>query len=171
MSRKLALVPPKAEAVSPDDLLEALPLLVNLKYISPSSYALGAQVCMEMKRLGVRQLIYDWRVAVQSYVRSEEGFLVGPPTDSDTIFVEALQDLHFRGGLLNAFDEARLNEEDCWERHVTLSPTQHINCHYSRVTPIYFRITDHSRDSLYNWLEVLVQREIGKCTRCVGVAG
>lgn len=151
------------DMLQPANLLRGLYGLWASRVLSQDAFFLGAQVCHRMIRDKVTQVILTGEEAQNTVTRMSNTIYSGPIGKSLHMYVAALQDLHFRGALLNDLSESALYDPDNMTKHFTLSPTKTAGRHYSFRTPIYFRILPVSTPEFVDLANKLAASSLMAC--------
>lgn len=150
--------------------LDPITIIVGLyglwvaRVISEDAFFLGAQVCQMMHAQGSRQVILQGQVAQNRIVTLDGALYAGPLTKNITTYAEALQHLHFRGGLINNIVEPRDTPGELIN-HFTLNQKMLEGIHYDFTTPIYFRMFPISKREYLQKANIQAAQSLGNCPR------
>ncbi len=151
--------------ISPIGVLQALYGLWVSGVVSQDAFFLGAQVCQMMHAAEVTQVVHTGVAAQNTVVMMGSTLYSGKVSKDLGKYVGALQDLHFRAGLLNDLAEPALFKEENRKRHFTLSPSMTAGRHYSSRTPIYFRVALIEKGEFYTLANKLADESLGQVTK------
>lgn len=140
--------PPEHQRAAPEDLMVALRGLHASKIISREALFLGCHICAIMADRNVEQVIIRGDEITGKVLRYEGALVAGPISPSLVDYAQALQELHFRAGLLNDIYGHETYSPEMAQRHFTLSPTLTPGRSYGIKTPIYYQIIPYSREQL-----------------------
>jgi hypothetical protein len=146
------------DVLHPIDVLELLQKLAAAGVIGMSALAVGAQGCGYLAAKDVKQVIFTGNQLAQRAIYHGDELICGPMPADLTSFIEALQDLHFRGGVVSDLHEPKPYDTDTANQHFTVSPRIQANRDYSMDTPIYFRCIPIRSSVFVEAVDNLIQR-------------
>lgn len=154
MASKILRLPPREEVdialLRPYEAALHLFQLLAIGYISHGAFRLGANILQRMSESGVRQMQATGWDLMNSVVHFEGRLYAGAISEDLRDYVQALQELNFRAGLLSALTEAGLFDERIGSTHFTLSPEWTAGVHYGWHTPIFYRLAPVSSTEYEN---------------------
>lgn len=141
--------------VNPIEVMQGIRALWSVQLLSQNAWFLGTMVAARAQQHSVREVNLTFSEATKLTVRQGPQLFTGAVSKSKLEFIEAMQVLHFKVGMLSHINPQLLEEEDASERHFTLNPVGQFP--WSDETPIYFRLpafagVDFERDvkAMYN---------------------
>lgn len=146
MSKKIVSIHGKPissdQRVTPAAYVHGLRALWVIGAIKQDTYFLASQVAAKCQNSEVREVNLTKQEAMSTCVRQggTGPVVTGPVGSAHLTFVEALQQLHFKCGMLNHINPQYLDEADAADRHFTLNPINQFP--WSDTTPLYFRLPD-----------------------------
>lgn len=130
-------------------LVRALYDLWMTGQIAPSAYHLGVQVAVRFQETDCLKTVLIPMEASRKFVEDERGIILsGLPFVVAEDYITALQDLHFKAGILNHYLDAELERENAHEGHFTLDPMASAGVNYTINTPIFFKFDPREMDIL-----------------------
>lgn len=149
-------VVPHPELVGPLHVRDALEELVAAGVIGQDAFNLGVQVLHDMARNGSRRTIYTGSRASRTYTMRQKRVYAGALSKDIHKYIEALQDLQVRAGIMNSYAEPEDFSPKALNRHFTANPALQVGKHYTMGTPINFVLPSLS----INDYQTLVSRMI-----------
>lgn len=134
------------------------------RVISQDAFFLGAQVCQSMHVSSTRQVVLDGEIAQTRIVTLDGALYAGPLTKEIDMYVEALQDLHFRGGLINNIVEPHSTPGELIN-HFTMNQKMVAGVHYDFKTPIFFKMYPITKREFLQKANILAAKNLGNCAR------
>jgi len=158
--------PPETEAGEENVCAIQVAYALNSLFISGAickdALFLGAQVCGRMHLLGVDQYVMTGREATENVTRIN-GMIFGGPVSMRLLdYISALQDLHFRGAVLNDPQENRVYDPKRYTKHFTLDPLTSAGVHWSMDTPIVFRLLPMKLSNYQEAIEAMIKDSLGE---------
>jgi hypothetical protein len=135
-----ALASTLPEPPTPVQVATGLKALLTCRSIGLDAYCLGMMVCAQAQTAEVREVTCSHDIARRIVVKAQGQVFSGPVGQDRLCFVQAMQELHFLGGVLSHYDPELLNEFDAAERHFSLSPEVGSDAKWDAQTPISFRL-------------------------------
>lgn len=153
------------EQPTPEDVIRRLRSLLTCGFIERDTFHLGVHVCALAQNEGTRIVAYSMEQASQTCVRvNTRGIYAGPITRKRSAFIQALQQLHFTGFVLNDYRPDALAEVDAASRHFTRSPDTAGGEPWGESTPIYFQLPDIPTRVYEEEMDKLVTEAFARCT-------
>lgn len=150
--------------------LDPITIIVGLyglwvaRVIGQDAFFLGAQVCQLMHGFDAKQVVLEGEVAQTRIVTLDGALYAGPLTKDMDLYVEALQDLHFRGGLINNIVEPHSTPGELIN-HFTINQKMVAGVHYDFRTPIFFKMFPITKREFLQKANILAAKNLGKCAR------
>lgn len=117
--------------------------------IRQSAFFFGTQLCARWQEYDV------WKIAVlpndasSTVVIDQEGRLIaGNPFEDFFGMIDAMQDLHFKCGILSHYVDSLLEEPDADKGHFTRDPMTSAHVDYGTKTPYFFKFDPTFMDEL-----------------------
>ena len=137
-------------------LVRALRDLWVTGQLAPSAYHLGVQVAVRMQETDCLKVVIVPMEASRKFVETEDGAIIsGLPFVVAEDYITALQDLHFKAGILSHYLDAELERENAHKEHFTLDPMLSAGVHYTINTPIFFKFDPREMDVLADYAKDL----------------
>lgn len=125
---------------TPVQVVTGLKALLTCRTIGLDAYCLGMMVCAQAQAAGLREITCSHDIARRIVVKAQGQVFSGPVGRDRLQFTQAMQELHFLGGVLSHYDPELLNEVDAAERHFSLSPEVGSDARWNADTAISFRL-------------------------------
>lgn len=137
--------------LTPLSVLHGLHGLWASRGISQDAFFLGAQVCQKMISLGNDVTTYTGKLANLHYTVLNGTLYTGPVNKDLTLYANALQDLHFRAGLLSSL--TTLTSEQLLQSpestHFTIQESIVAGKDYSTDTQVHFYVAIMLKTSFF----------------------
>lgn len=147
--------------LGPLNVLHGLQGLWASRVISQDAFFLGAQICQSMLDARASTLEYAGETAQGRYTVLSGVIYTGPLVKNLSLYITALQDLHFRGGLLNDLVMPDTADPTLRTTHFTLSPNWIAGMDYDMATPICYRIVPAGKDEFFTYVNTLSGAALG----------
>lgn len=142
---------PLADRLGPLSVIHGLHGLWASRVIGQDAFFLGAQVCQRMLHEKTIAVDYSGELAHSHYTVLSGAVYTGPIAKDLTSYITALQDLHFRGGLLSSLNPVDITNSygDETRTHFTVAPDMLAGSDYDYTTRIYFHVLNTSKEDFF----------------------